>query len=52
MEFWGIELYYWIIFLPIAGGLLGFIINRLRTELNFLAFVGTLYFAIKIFLKT
>jgi NADH:ubiquinone oxidoreductase subunit 5 (subunit L)/multisubunit Na+/H+ antiporter MnhA subunit len=52
MEFWGINIYYWIIFLPIAGGLLGFIINRLRTELNFVAFVGALYFAIRIFLKT
>lgn len=52
MEFWGINIYYWIIFLPIAGGLLGFIINRLRTEFNFVALVGTLYFAIRIFLKT
>jgi formate hydrogenlyase subunit 3/multisubunit Na+/H+ antiporter MnhD subunit len=52
MEFWGINIYYWIIFLPIAGGLLGFIINRLRTEFNFVALVGALYFAIRIFLKT
>ncbi|MGB3480122.1 MAG: proton-conducting transporter membrane subunit [bacterium] len=52
MEFWGIELYYWIIFLPIAGGLLGFIIGRLRTEFNFIAFVSTLYFTIRIFLNT
>jgi len=31
---------------------LGFIINRLRSEFNFVALVGTLYFAIRIFLKT
>jgi formate hydrogenlyase subunit 3/multisubunit Na+/H+ antiporter MnhD subunit len=52
MQMWGIELYYWVILLPIVCGLLGFLINRLRTEFDFLAFVGTLFFAIQIFIKT
>ncbi len=52
MEFWDIKLYYWVIFLPIAGGLVGFLINRLRTEFDFVAFVGTLLFAIRMFINT
>ncbi len=52
MEFWDIKLYYWVIFLPVAGGLVGFLINRLRTEFDFIAFVGTLLFAIRMFITT
>jgi formate hydrogenlyase subunit 3/multisubunit Na+/H+ antiporter MnhD subunit len=42
----------YIILVPIAGGLLGYIINRLRTEFNFIGFFLTLFFAIKIFIAT
>ncbi len=40
----------YIILLPIVGGLLGFFINRLRTEFNFLGFFLTLFFSIKLFI--
>jgi formate hydrogenlyase subunit 3/multisubunit Na+/H+ antiporter MnhD subunit len=43
---------YYIIVLPIIGGLLGFLINRLRTELDFLGFFLTLFLAIKLFIAT
>lgn len=52
MEFWGIEIYYWIIILPVAGGLLGYLINRLRSELNLVGFIFTLFFSIKLFTRT
>ncbi len=52
MQFWGIDLYYWVIFLPVAAGLIGYVINRLRTEFDFVAFVGTLFFAIRLFIAT
>jgi formate hydrogenlyase subunit 3/multisubunit Na+/H+ antiporter MnhD subunit len=52
MQLPDIPSYYWIIFLPVAGGLLGFLINKLRREFNFIAFVGTLFFAINIFVST
>ena len=43
------EIYYVILF-PAIAGLLGFIINRLRSELDFLGFFLALYFSIKIFI--
>jgi len=52
MELYGLGIYYWVILLPIACGLLGFIINKLRSYFDFLAFVGTLYFAVNIFART
>lgn len=45
------EIYYIILF-PIVGGLFGFAINRLRSEFDFLGFFLTLFFAIKLFIKT
>ena len=42
----------YIILIPIAAGLLGFIINRLRTEFDFLGFVLALFFAIRIFIAS
>lgn len=47
-----IEIYYLVVLLPLICGLLGFIINRLRTEFNFLGFVLTLFFVIKLFIIT
>jgi len=38
-----------IILLPMAAGILGYLIRRLRTELDFLGFFLTLYFSIRIF---
>ncbi|MBA7499165.1 Na(+)/H(+) antiporter subunit A [subsurface metagenome] len=45
-----IEMYYLVILLPLIGGLFGYLINRLRTEFNFVGFVLTLFFAIKLFI--
>ena len=45
-----IEIYYLVILLPLIGGLFGYLINRLRTEFNFVGFVLTLFFAIKLFI--
>jgi len=42
----------YIILLPIAAGLLGFLVKRLRTEFDFIGFVLALFFAIKIFIIT
>lgn len=47
-----IELYYLVILLPLVSGVLGFVINRLRREFNFLGFVLTLFFAVKLFILT
>ena len=47
-----IELYYLVILLPLISGVLGFVINRLRREFNFLGFVLTLVYSIRIFLYT
>lgn len=54
IEIFGFEIaiYYVVILLPAVTGLLGFLINRLRTEFDFLAFVPTLFFAIKLFIAT
>ncbi|UCG92886.1 MAG: hypothetical protein JSV97_04045 [candidate division WOR-3 bacterium] len=41
-----------MILLPAIAGLLGFLINRLRSEFNLLGFFLTLWFAIKLFIKT
>lgn len=41
-----------IIVLPIAAGILGYLIRRLRTELDFLGFFLTVYFSIRIFLNS
>lgn len=46
------EMYYLVVLVPIVCGLLGYLINRLRTEFNFLGFLLTLFYAIKIFLFT
>ena len=43
---------YFVILLPVVGGLLGFLINRLRTEFDFIGFFLTLFFALKLFLAT
>ena len=45
------EIYY-VIVVPIFFGLLGFLINRLRTEFDLVAFLLTLFYAIKIFIAT
>ncbi|UCG30144.1 MAG: hypothetical protein JSV53_11705 [candidate division WOR-3 bacterium] len=45
------EIYY-VIVAPIFFGLLGFVINRLRTEFDLVAFLLTLFYAIKIFIAT
>jgi len=45
------EIYY-VIVVPIFFGLLGFLINRLRTELDLVAFLLTLFYAIRIFIDT
>jgi len=45
------EIYY-IILLPITAGLLGFILNRLRSELDFLGFFLAVYFSIRLFIAT
>ncbi len=47
-----LEIYYLVILSPIVFGLLGYLINRLRTELDFLGFIFTLFFAIRIFIIT
>ncbi|MBN2620449.1 hypothetical protein JXB22_05090 [candidate division WOR-3 bacterium] len=52
MKLFDISLYYWIIFVPVAAGFLGFLINRMRTLLNFVGFIASLYFAIQIFIFT
>ncbi|MCK4453658.1 hypothetical protein KAU59_04825 [candidate division WOR-3 bacterium] len=46
------EMYYLVVLVPIVCGLLGYLINRLRTEFNFLGFLLTLFYAIKIFIFT
>jgi formate hydrogenlyase subunit 3/multisubunit Na+/H+ antiporter MnhD subunit len=43
---------YYVIILPIMIGLLGFLLNRLRSELDFVAFVVALILSIKIFVAT
>ena len=43
---------YLVIVVPIFVGLLGFLINRLRTEFDLVAFLLTLFYAIKIFIAT
>lgn len=43
---------FYVILLPIAIGLLGFVINRLRTELDFVAFLVALILSIRIFVAT
>ncbi len=45
------EIYY-VIVVPIFIGLLGFLINRLRTELDLVAFLLTLFYAIRVFIAT
>jgi formate hydrogenlyase subunit 3/multisubunit Na+/H+ antiporter MnhD subunit len=45
------EIYY-VIVVPIFFGLLGFFINRLRTEFDLVAFLLTLFYAIRIFIAT
>jgi formate hydrogenlyase subunit 3/multisubunit Na+/H+ antiporter MnhD subunit len=45
------EIYY-VIVVPIFFGLLGFLINRLRSEFDLVAFLLTLFYAIKIFIAT
>ncbi len=45
------EIYY-VIVAPIFFGLLGFVINRLRTEFDLVAFILTLWYAIRIFIAT
>jgi len=45
------EIYY-VIVVPIFVGLLGFLINRLRTEFDLVAFLLTLFYAIRIFIAT
>ncbi len=45
------ELYY-VIVAPIFFGLLGYLINRLRTEFDLVAFLLTLFYAIRIFIAT
>ena len=45
------EIYY-VIVVPIFFGLIGYLINRLRTEFNLVAFLLTLFYAIRIFLAT
>lgn len=45
------EIYY-VIVVPIFFGLLGFLINRLRTEFDLVAFLLTLFYAIRIFIDT
>jgi len=47
-----VELYYLVVLIPIISGVLGFVINRLRREFNFLGFVLTLLVAIKLFIFT
>ncbi len=42
----------YVVLLPVVAGLVGFLINRLRTEFDFLGFILTLYFAIKLFIAT
>jgi formate hydrogenlyase subunit 3/multisubunit Na+/H+ antiporter MnhD subunit len=38
-----------VVILPMAAGVLGYLVRRLRTELDFLGFFLTLYFSIRIF---
>lgn len=47
-----IEIFYLVVLLPLVCGLLGFIINRLRSEFNFIGFGLTLLFAVKLFSNT
>jgi formate hydrogenlyase subunit 3/multisubunit Na+/H+ antiporter MnhD subunit len=47
-----VDAIYYVIILPIAIGLLGFLLNRLRSELDFVAFVVALILSIKIFVAT
>ncbi len=51
VEIFGFQIatYYVLIMLPALAGLLGFLINRLRTEFDFIAFVLTIFFAIQLF---
>lgn len=46
------EIYYLVLLLPVVCGLFGYLINRLRSEFNFLGFILTLFFTIKIFIAT
>ncbi|MGB7055797.1 MAG: proton-conducting transporter membrane subunit [bacterium] len=43
---------YLVIVVPIFVGLLGFLINRLRTEFDLVAFLLTFFYAIRIFIAT
>jgi formate hydrogenlyase subunit 3/multisubunit Na+/H+ antiporter MnhD subunit len=43
---------YLVIVVPLFVGLLGFLINRLRTEFDLVAFLLTLFYAIKIFIAS
>ncbi len=43
---------YLVIVVPLFVGLLGFLINRLRTEFDLVAFLLTLFYAIRIFIAT
>ncbi len=52
MQIFGVDFFYWLVFLPITGVLLGFLINRLRSEFSFIAFVGTLFVAINLFIRS
>ena len=47
-----LEIYYLVVLLPLICGLLGYLINRLRTEFNFLGFVLTLFFTTQLFIIT
>lgn len=47
-----IELYYLVVLIPLISGILGFVINRLRREFNFLGFVLTLIVAVRLFIIT
>ncbi|KPJ72162.1 hypothetical protein AMJ52_07260 [candidate division TA06 bacterium DG_78] len=54
IELFGFEIaiYYVVILLPVVAGLLGYLIDRLRTEFDFLGFFFTLFFSIKLFIVT
>ena len=43
---------YLVIVVPLFVGLLGFLINRLRTEFDLVAFLLTLFYSIRIFIAT
>jgi len=47
-----VNLFYVLLLVPVAAGLLGYLIGRLRNEFSFIGTVFNFYFAVRLFLRT